>query len=320
MKRRYHRLSLRFRTLRLIRDFFQHEGYTEADTALLVPTPGMEETLRFIDVKGEEVPPLSLISSPEFGMKKIMAEGFEKIFYLGKSFRDEPLLPFHSSEFTLLEWYTARQNRQELYAFLKKFLVTIAQKVNGSSVIEVQGHAIDLAAEWEVFSLPELFREKLGIPLTPGYSYNALKEDALRFGLTATAEDSWDDIFYKLFLNELEGQLSQRKVAIVYDYPPSQAALAEITKEGWADRFELYIGGVELANAFNELRDPVEQRHRFETSLMYRKSHQLPCYPVDEELLEAIGNLPQTMGIAFGVDRFLMLLTGSGHISEVLSL
>ena len=313
------RLAQRFSFLQAIRSFFLKEGYLEADTNLLVSTPGMEENLQFIDAKGGNLSTCSLISSPEFGMKKIAAEGFEKIFYLGKSFRDEPLLPYHAPEFTMLEWYTADQTTEECQAFLKRFILEMVVQLKGSFSIDIQGRRINLAEPWKVCSIPTLFQDELNIQLTPEYSYESLRKDALSFKLTVTENDSWDDLFYKLFLNEIEGKFSQNSAVFLTDYPPSQAALAQIGAKGWAERFELYIGGIELANAFNELRDPIEQRHRFETVLSYRKKHNMPCYPIDEQLLEAIGKLPQTVGVALGVERLLMLLTGAQHISEVLS-
>ncbi|MBF0275160.1 MAG: EF-P lysine aminoacylase GenX [Nitrospinae bacterium] len=310
-------LQKRFCVLKNIRDFFYSRNYLEVDSPLMVSSPGTEHHIDAVKASGKNFKEKHLITSPEFSLKKYISKGFERIFQLSSCFRDEQKTEYHSPEFTMLEWYSTGESLDDLIECVKAFIIEVTKKTNKTSIINHQGRTVDVENDWQVLSIPQLFQENLSIPLTPNYPLNKLQKDVLRLGLTVSDDDDWDDLFFKIFLSEIEPKITPNNITIFKDYPPSQAALAKIGKNGWAERFELYIDTVELANAFNELTDSIEQRKRFEEVNSYRKKREKEIYPIDEELLDVLDQMPQTSGIALGVDRFIMLLLGKNSIQEI---
>jgi len=311
-------LKKRFQILRNIREYFWSKDYTEIDTPVIVDSPGMELHVDALSVKGENIKDKHLITSPEFALKKYLGAGYENIFQITKTFRDEPSHQYHSSEFTMLEWYATGMELDEFIIFLRDFIIELAEKTNNSTIVPFDGKKIDLADEWQVLSIPVLFQEMLQIQLTPDYSFELLAKDCKELGLTVDKSDDWDDLFFKIFLTEIEPVVTKEKVTVFTNYPPTQAALASINEQGWSGRFELYVDDLELANAFYELTDSVEQKRRFEEVMEKRRQIGKETYQIDNELIEAVGKMPPTSGIALGVDRLVMLLTGESSIAKIL--
>jgi lysyl-tRNA synthetase class 2 len=296
--------ELRSSLLRAIRDFFYTRGYREVDTPLLVRLPGQEPNLEpflteLIDVKGARHEAF-LITSPEYAMKKLLARGEKKIFQLSHCFRNrEDWGGRHNPEFTLLEWYEVGQSYEACMTQVEELVRALAV-ASGVTALP----RCDLAASWKRLSMHEAWRR---------YAQRDLE------ALIVPPDSSYEQVFFKIFLNEIEPHLGAEVPCILYDYPARMSALAKRSADGRvARRFEVYIAGVELANAFDELTDPEEQRARFKEEQQARASLGYEAFPLDEALLAALPKIPQTTGVALGVDRLLMLLVGATDINDVI--
>lgn len=303
-----------------IRQFFALRGFLETDTPSLVVSPGMEPHIRPIEIRGAAVGSrVFLPTSPEFAMKRLLAQGYERIFQICKAYRLEPLSQTHNPEFTILEWYRTRQGYEAIMTDVEDLFVAIAACVPG---------APDVSGPWPRLTVEECFRRFAGLEL----SHLLLAEPLLKvcqergwIGREALMPH-WDDLFFLVMMNAVEPGLAKLgKPAIVYLYPESQAALSNLVTDSrglkWAKRFEVYAGGFELGNAFDELVDPVAQRQRFEKDMALRKKlygDGFPPNPIDEEFLAALSAMPPSGGIAMGVDRIVMYFTGATDIKDVL--
>jgi lysyl-tRNA synthetase class 2 len=305
--RRQHALKVRDKTEAGIRTFFRERGFIETRTPLLVASPGMEPHIRPIEIK-TNTSRVFLPTSPEFAMKKLLAGGLTQIFQICPAFRDEPLSTTHHPEFTMLEWYRAHATEHDI----KK-----------DTEITFQGKKISVKTPWPRLRTRDLFKEITEIDLVKSATPQALAKDCARLGIQTSAADTWDDLYFKIWLNCIEPKLPHDQAVFVTRYPASQAALAVVDKDPdgslWARRFEAYAGGLELANAFYELTDPIEQRKRFEKDMELRAQTYGPEFlpnPIDEEFMRALKEgLPPSAGIALGVDRLVMLLADEPEIA-----
>jgi len=249
-------------------------------------------------------------------MKKLIGAGFPSIYTLTKVFRNgEVGGGRHNPEFTMLEWYRVDADYMDVMAEteeLIKFLVGEASVEFGDC---------DFSTSWDRKSLNELFIEKCGIDLLQNRDFETFKKTAEEKGYSTGGCTTWDDILYKIFLNDIEPNLGFEKPIFVYDYPASQGALAK-KKESepfWVERFELYIKGQELCNAFSELLDVSEQRARFTDALQTREKMGKTVFGIDEEFLKSLESIRHPLaGNALGVDRLMMVLFGKEKIEEVL--
>lgn len=318
--RRIHAMDLREKIEREIRNFFQDQGFREVRTPLLVPCPGMEPHIRPFQIQGGK---FFLPTSPEFAMKRLLVGGLEKIYQLCPAFRDEPVSVTHFPEFTMLEWYRAYMGYEEIMQDTEELFHTLAQKIFGQSWVSFQGRQISLAPPWPRLKVRDLFLEKVGIDLTRSTTKQAMAEECKRLGLSADLNrETWDDLYFKIWLNCIEPTLPDNQAVFVYRYPTSQAALSVIDQDpdgtSWARRFEVYAGGLELGNAFEELTDPSEQRKRFEEDMDLREETYGADFlknPLDEGFLGALEEgMPPAGGIAVGVDRLVMLFADEADI------
>jgi elongation factor P--(R)-beta-lysine ligase len=304
-------------------------GYEEVETPTLVPAPGMEPHLApfeaaFHPEHGGGVRPLWLITSPEYAMKRLLADGFERIFQLSRVFRDGELSATHNPEFTMLEFYRAGTDYRGIMADLERLIEAAARALDpgGSSLVERQGRRLDLAAPFERLTVQEAFARHAGVDLAACRGQG----DRLRAAARAAGHEAgpdgepFEDAFFRLMLGAVEPRLGATRPTFLLDWPASMAALSRV-KAGdprWAERFELYAGGLELANGFTELNDPVEQRARLLDEQAQRRRLGRPALPLDEPFLAALARMPDAGGVAVGFDRLLMLLTGAPSIAEVL--
>ncbi len=304
---------------RWIREYFWSLEYEETRTPLLVMSPGMEPHIRPIEV----TPGSFLPTSPEFAMKKLLARGLPRIFQICSSFRDEPRSPEHSPEFTMLEFYEAHITLEAFQERVENLFRYLASKLN-----EKYGttQSYDLQSRWPRFTVNELFTKHAGIDLRKS-STDAMSAFCKQKGIPATADEPWDDLYFKIWLNFIEPMLPTDQPCFVSHYPVSQSSLCNRVKDDqefeWANRFEVYAGKLELGNAFDELRDPAIQRKNFIKDQEIRTKtygDSFPVSPLDEELLAAIEKMPPTCGIAIGVDRIAMLLLNARTIDEVIPL
>lgn len=294
-----------------IRGFFADAGVLEVETPLAsragLPDPALESwRSAWTGPEGER--PLWLHTSPEFPMKRLLAAGSGPIYQICKVFRDGERGRRHHPEFSLLEWYRPGWGSERLIAEVAD-LVRLALNQPGRPV--------------EILSYRQLFRDRLAID--PFLATLAELDACARGQGIAGVEhlnldrDGWLDL---LLTHRLETGLGRGRLTFICDYPPSQAALARLRPgpEPVAERFELYLEGVELANGFAELTDAAEQRRRFEQDQAGRRELGLPVPPLDEAFLAALAaGMPETSGVALGLDRLLMAITGTRHIDEVLA-
>ncbi len=322
----------RVRLQQVVREFLTARGFEEVETPCLVPAPGMEphvDAFRapFRPEGGGPERPLWLQNSPEYAMKRLLADGFERIFQLARVFRNGELSRTHNPEFTMLELYRAGTDYRGIMADTERALEAAARALSPGGEAraarsERTGRTIDLSAPFETLTVAEAFRRHAGVDLA------ACEGDGGRLAAAARAAghdpgppgEGYDDVFFRVMLDAVEPQLGLDRPTWLVDWPARMAALSRV-KDGdprWAERFELYAGGLELANGFSELTDAAEQRARLVEEQALRARLGRPVYPLDERFLEAVGRRPPAGGVALGFDRVLMLLTGAESIDEVL--
>ncbi len=321
---------LRAKIVSLIRDFFSQNNFLEVETPSLVSLPGMEPHLDPVEVSLSTAAgrrEAYLITSPEYAMKKLLAAGFPKIFEICKSFRGgEETDKLHNPEFTILEWYRARADYKDIMKDVENLFVFIYKNLGagtsnlGKNLIKYQGRVIDLTPPWPRLAVREAFQKFAGVDLDKVLNRESMVRAAKKKGYAVSRDDSFDDIFFKIFLSEIEPRLGVNKPTILYDWPIQMAALSRRKKSNprYAERFEIYAGGLELGNAFSELTDPVEQRKRLVEERKLRKKLGKKVYDIDEDFLSALKFMPPSGGIAMGVDRIVMLFTDARSIGEIM--
>lgn len=327
----------RARLARALRDTLEAHGYREVETPIAVPVAGQEPHLRPFEtafVPDLPVPPggvegarrLHLHTSPEYAMKRLLARGgFPRIYQLSRVFRDGEVSPTHNPEFTLLELYAAPGDAETVMEQVEWAVAGGAAALNGAPSAPARAErgrarrAIDLAPPYERLPCREAFLRHAGFDPLP-LDAAALAQAARAAGVRVQDGTSWDDAFTQVLLELVEPALGLDRPVFLTEYPASQAALSRL-KPGdprVAERFELYAGGLELCNGFSELTDPAEQRARFLQEQAERARLGRAVFPLDERLLAALSSMPPAGGVAVGVDRLLMLLTGARTIAEVL--
>jgi elongation factor P--(R)-beta-lysine ligase len=324
------RLAARARMLASVRCFFAERDFLEVETPALQRSPGLEPHLVAFATEllapGAEPVRRHLHTSPEFAMKKLLVAGLPRIFQLAHVFRNGERGSTHHPEFAMLEWYRAGADYTDLMADCEA-LLRAALAAAGAREFRRRGRRADPAGPFERLSVAAAFERHCGIdllatapdPLDPDVS--RLAAAARRSGVEPHPGDTWEDLFFRLFLERIEPHLGDGVPTILFDYPVSMAALSR-PKPGdprLAERFELYVCGLELANAFGELTDAAAQRARFAADREKRRALYGEAYPVDEDFLAALEHgMPESAGIALGFDRLVMLATGADDIEEVL--
>jgi lysyl-tRNA synthetase class 2 len=322
-------LLARNQILRDIRQWFEGQDFLEVETASLQVSPGNETHLHAF--KTELIHPdqrrstLYLHTSPEFACKKLLAAGEKKIFSLAKVWRNGERSALHHPEFTMLEWYRAHAPYTQLMQDSHD-LLRLAADATGTERFEFRGRMIDPRLPPELLSLSEAFDQYVGFPLTTCLEDTglgnrpAMADQARSANIRVADDDTWSDIFSRILVERIEPNIGNGRATILTDYPACEAALARRKPDDirFCERFEVYACGVELANAFGELTDPVEQRHRFEEEMSEKARLYGESYPLDEEVLEAIGQMPDSAGAALGLDRLVMLASGADKIEQVI--
>jgi elongation factor P--(R)-beta-lysine ligase len=268
-----------------------------------------------------------LITSPEYHMKRLVAAGAGRIFQVTRSFRAGEQGPHHQPEFTMLEWYRGGAPLPAIAADCEAVLRAAAQAVGRYPLAPVPperrafGPQIRLDQPFERTTVAALMQQHAGLQLDGSETAADLAQKAASAGVATGAAEAYDDLFFQVFLDRVEPHLGRGRPTFVYDWPAPLAALARRCQGNprFAERFELYAGGLELANAFGELTDPVEQRARFEEEARVRQARGKAVYPIDERLLAALPHMPETSGVALGFDRLVMLVLGATDIAEVVA-
>ena len=325
------RLDKRGRILSAVRSFFADRGFVEVDTPALQVSPGLEPHLwafatELHDPQEGQTALRYLHTSPEFAMKKLLVAGMPRIWQLAHVFRDSERSATHHPEFSMLEWYRTGASYRDLMEECAA-LVRCCQHAAGAQALSWRGHTADATREWERISVAEAFQKYCGLdllatapdPLHP--DTDRLAAAARGVGISPHPGDDWETLFFRIFLDRIEPRLGRGVPTILYDYPLSMGALARRHPDDprLAERFEVYICGLELANAFGELNDAAEQRARFLADQARKQDLYGRTYPIDEDFLNALEHgLPTCAGIALGFDRLVVLATGAEDIEEVL--
>ena len=316
---------------RKLRDGLEQRGYLEVETPIAVPFAGQEPHLRPFETTFTPDPPIAptgvegarrlhLHTSPEYAMKRLLAgPGFSRCYQLARVFRDGELSRTHNPEFTLLELYATPGSAETIMADLEKLLFACA---SGAPARKGHGRGsgtISLRPPFERLTCREAFSRYAGFdPLT--LDAQAFAQAARACGVRPATDASWDDLFTQVLLERIEPALGIDRPTYLTEYPASQAALARLKPSDprVAERFELYAGGLELANGFSELCDSREQRERLREEQELRRRLGRDVFPLDEKFLSALDRIGEAGGVAVGFDRLLMLLTGAETIADVL--
>ena len=306
------------------RRFFAAEGFAEVETAALQLSGGNETHLsafatELIGSAGERSR-FYLHTSPEFACKKLLAAGEERIFTLARVFRNRERSALHHPEFTMLEWYRADAPTLRLMEDCAGLLASAARAA-GVADFAWMGRVCDPFEEPQIISVCEAFANHASIDLERLLDdRDGLARAAARDGIRVVEDDGWSDLFSKIMSEKIEPMLGRVRPTILTDYPLSEAALARANADDprFADRFELYVCGVELANGFAELTDAAEQRRRFEAQMQEKRRIYGEIYPIDEDFLAALAEMPPACGVALGFDRLVMLAAGAARIEQVL--
>ena len=314
-------IQTRYKIIHGLRKWFDQQKFIETETPLLVSAPSPE--VQLFPVKTDKG---YLITSPEYQMKRLLVGGFDKIFQITRCFRDQENSPQHNPEFTMLEWYRTYEPLEKLMTDIEQFVLHISDSIKSNLLSK----KIPIPP-WQRISVSSLFKKHFGIKLDGYETANELRRKAEMSGYeklfhdlpdTSKLTDSlaYEQTFFRLW-NYIQGRFSNPTPVFVFDWPMPLASLAKknsINPE-FAERVELYVNCMELANGFAELTDPIEQRRRLEQDLENRKSEGRESVPLDNKFLKSLEQgLPECSGMALGIDRLIMWLCGSENIKDVI--
>jgi elongation factor P--(R)-beta-lysine ligase len=311
-----------------LRAWFGAHDFIEVETSALQVSPGNETHLHAFATEliapSNERQVLYLRTSPEFACKKLLTAGETRIVDFARVFRNRERGALHHPEFTLLEWYRANENYETLMDDSAAVLAEAAKAV-GAKEFSFRNRTIDPFAAPERLTVADAFARYAGIDLLATVSGGQGERELLaaaagKAGVTIAEDDTWGDIFSRILTERIEPKLGDGRATIIYEYPLPLAALARLKpgSDKVAERFELYACGVELANAFGELSDVGEQRTRFETAMAEKQRIHGERYPIDDDFLAALAQMPPASGIALGFDRLVMLAVGASRIEQVI--
>lgn len=310
-------LEVRAAVMQAIREFFVETNCLEVTTPTLIAYPGQEPNLEPMQVEifNEKKQTFTgyLHTSPEYTLKKCLAAGLGDVYSMGPAYRNqESFGGNHNPEFTMLEWYRVDVDMHVIMDDLDRLFAAVSNAVSNTF----------FAQSCERLHMRDVWQQYVGVNLDDYLTNEAMYDLVVEKGFSASKEDSYEVLFYILFLNFIEPHLGIDRPVIIHHYPAQMAALAKInvTDTRYAERFEVYVQGVELANAFSELTEAAEQRTRLEGEQQERTSRGMSTFALDEDFLEAVALLPKCAGIAFGIDRFVQLLLGCKDIDDVLVL
>jgi lysyl-tRNA synthetase, class II len=304
-----------------IRKYLDERGFLEIETPVLQAEPGGAEARPFITYHNTLDMELYLRIATELHLKRLIVGGFEKVYELGRIFRNEGVSTRHNPEFTTIEVYQAYADYNDMMALTEEVITTVAKDVLGTLEITYQGEAINLTPPWRRVTMNELVQEKTGVDFSQFKTVEEAKAAAKAAGIEGIEDcESIGHILNEAF--EQKGEETLIQPTFVIDYPVEISPLAKPHREkpGLVERFELFIVGRETANSFSELTDPIDQRQRLEAQSARKEAGDLEAHGVDEDFLTALEyGMPPTGGLGIGVDRLVMVLTDSASIRDVIA-
>jgi lysyl-tRNA synthetase class 2 len=310
---------VRARIISALRRFLDERGFVEVETPILQPIYGGAAARPFVTYHNQLKQQLYLRISDELYLKRLIAGGFERVYEIGRDFRNEGVSFKHNPEFTQIEFYMAYADYQQVMSMAEEMVAYAAQEALGTTKITVDGHEIDLSPPWRRWQLRDAIREVTGIDYEEHSDAESLYQAIVDMGGTPEHKTVWGKLIDPVLINYVEPHLMQP--TFLYDYPLEVSPLAK-KKPGEphiVERFEFFIGGFELGNAFSEINDPLDQRERFQASSKALVAGDEEAHPLDEDYINALSfGMPPTGGFGMGVDRLTMLLTGQDTLREVI--
>lgn len=319
-------LEVRAAIMREIRRFFDDQGFTEVETPILQVCPVIDAHIRAFatDLRGVDGAierNLYLHTSPEFAMKKLMVAGMERIYQICHVFRNGESTVRHSPEFTMIEWYRTNADYNDIMDDCEGLLRAIAYKADIKRYVYKQ-FGCDPFDKFERLTVRDAFVKYAGFDIADYLEdTDGLRAKVRETGLRAADDDQWDDLFFRVMDAKIEPNLGMMRPTFLMDYPIAMASLSKPKAEDprFAERFELFVCGIELANAFSELTDAAEQKRRYGVEMDIKERLYGERYPLDEDFINALDyGMPRSGGIALGIDRLVMLATGASNIEQIL--
>lgn len=314
---------VRERVIRAVRSFFDGRSFHEVETPILIKHPAAESYLDVFETtlldRSRNKTTVYLSTSPELALKKLIVAGIGNCYSITKSFRNtESESRTHMPEFTILEWYRVGSRYETIMDDCEALMKTICQNLNRSPILHYQGVSFDLNQKWERMSMKDAFERYAHINLDDFLTFDTAKTITKKRGYAISASTTWEELYNQIFLNEVEPHLGKAKPTIIYGFPSLMAALSKTNTDDtrYANRFEFYIGGLELGDCYEELTDWKEQQKRFEAELVEVKRLGKTSYTYDHDFIEALkAGMPETSGIAVGLDRLIMLFSNEPDIA-----
>lgn len=311
--------EMRSRMVRLLRRFFEDRGFLEVETPMMQSIPGGAAARPFITHHNALDMELYLRVAPELYLKRLLVGGFERVFELNRNFRNEGISVRHNPEFTMLEFYQAYATFEDLIKLTEELFVTLAQEIIGSLLVTYGGQTIDLTPPWRWLTILEAIATHGGADPQAIGALDGLRDFAKQKGLSLELKAPYGKLLIEVFEKVAEAQLIQPTFIVGYPLEVSPLARRNDTNPTLVDRFELYIGGRELANAFSELNDPTDQKQRFVEQMEARNAGDETANPIDEDYVRALEyGMPPAAGEGIGIDRLVMFFTDSPSIRDVI--
>ncbi|HEY9619106.1 MAG TPA: lysine--tRNA ligase [Crinalium sp.] len=303
-----------------IRRYLDQQGFIEIETPVLQSEPGGAEARPFVTYHNTLDMELYLRIATELHLKRLIVGGFEKVFELGRIFRNEGVSTRHNPEFTTIELYQAYGDYHAMMELTEGIIVYAAEQVLGTLKITYQGQEIDLTPPWPRVTMHKLVQDKTGVDFSQFTDLEEAKQAAVAAGIEVNEVESIGHLLNEAFEQTVEATLIQPTFVIDYPIEISPLAKPHRSKPGLVERFELFIVGRETANGYSELTDPVDQRERFEQQAARKAAGNLEAQGVDEDFVTALEHgMPPTMGMGMGIDRLVMLLTDAASIRDVIA-
>ncbi len=309
----------RTRMVSAIRRFLDERGFLEVETPVLQPIYGGAAARPFVTHHNALDTDLYLRISDELYLKRLIIGGLDRVYEIGRDFRNEGVSTKHNPEFTQIEVYQAYVDYSDIMRLVEELWYTVAQQVLGTSTLSYQGHAIDLAPPWRRVTLRDAILEASGVDIAANSDVETLQRRVRELGLDADIKPTWGKQVDELLTECVEPKLIQPTFVLDYPVEVSPLAKKQPGSSRWVERFEFFIGGLECGNAFSELNDPIDQQERFEMQRQQQVEGDEEAHPMDEDWICALEyGMPPTGGLGFGIDRMAMLFTDNSSIREVI--
>jgi lysyl-tRNA synthetase class 2 len=309
----------RARIVSAVRCFLDERGFVEVETPVLQPIYGGAAARPFTTYHNQLKQKLYLRISDELYLKRLIAGGFERVYEIGRDFRNEGVSFKHNPEFTQIEFYAAYADYNDVMALTEEMVAYAAQEALGTTTLVRNGYEIDLSPPWRRIRLRDAIREHTGIDYEEHRDADSLYKAIVQMGGTPERKSNWGKLIDPTLINYVEEKLIQP--TFLYDYPLEVSPLAKKKPDepNVVERFEFFIGGLEMGNAFSEINDPIDQRERFLASSQALEAGDEEAHPLDEDYVTALSyGMPPTGGFGMGIDRLTMLLTGKESLREVI--